>query len=430
MRMEGNVLCTDCGRENPEYFRFCGMCGKPLAQPETLDPAANERKSPSVAEAQGLRNSPVATSIAPPFVSRADDVPSDSELLARSGMDPELYPVREEQHPRSPDFISGPSILGLASPEPNTEYTYLLEDETSRRPGRAFVGIVLLLAVIGVGWWQVSKHGGPAVVAAAFKNKLQGRAPEDGINRSKAALEQSANNPNARESEFQVQNGTLTPAPANGGDTTNSAGEATQRTEPPSASGASAAKPNAEEAVRTEEKSNTTRPPESQPEPTGTEAAVKKPAEEGGTANSTPESGSEQANNSHRSRGITTELASKRDLERVGTREPATAPANTDDGTARLAEKYLYGQGVPQDCNRAVELLRPAAEASNVKARTMLGTMYATGHCVARDLPTSYRWFALAMRQQPRNPWVTKDLEMVWNQMDPSQKQLAMKMAK
>jgi TPR repeat protein len=113
--------------------------------------------------------------------------------------------------------------------------------------------------------------------------------------------------------------------------------------------------------------------------------------------------------------------------------QPAAASAGSssdDDQTTRIAEKYLYGDGVPQDCNRAVSLLRPAAEASQAKARTILGAMYATGHCVPRDLPSSYHWFALALRQQPNNIWVEKNLESVWNQMSPSEKQLAMRMTR
>ena len=62
------------------------------------------------------------------------------------------------------------------------------------------------------------------------------------------------------------------------------------------------------------------------------------------------------------------------------------------------------------------------------RLRLSLGAMYATGHCVPRDLPSSYHWFALALRQQPKNIWLEKNLESVWNQMNSSEKQLAMRM--
>jgi TPR repeat protein len=51
--------------------------------------------------------------------------------------------------------------------------------------------------------------------------------------------------------------------------------------------------------------------------------------------------------------------------------------------------------------------------------------MYATGHCVSKDLPNAYRWFALASRQQGDNMWVQKNLEMIWREMTPQERQLA-----
>ena len=54
--------------------------------------------------------------------------------------------------------------------------------------------------------------------------------------------------------------------------------------------------------------------------------------------------------------------------------------------------------------------------------------MYATGHCVPRDLPSSYRWFALALQADPNNTILEKDLTAVWNQMTAPERQLATKM--
>jgi hypothetical protein len=53
--------------------------------------------------------------------------------------------------------------------------------------------------------------------------------------------------------------------------------------------------------------------------------------------------------------------------------------------------------------------------------------MYSTGHCVPRDLPTSYSWFALALRADPSNQILEKDLVAVWNQMTPPERQMATK---
>jgi TPR repeat protein len=75
-----------------------------------------------------------------------------------------------------------------------------------------------------------------------------------------------------------------------------------------------------------------------------------------------------------------------------------------------------------------VKYLKSASAKSSAKARSAFGTMYATGHCVARDLPTSYLWFAMALRVDPNNQILEKDLSAIWNQMTPPERQLATRM--
>ncbi len=104
---------------------------------------------------------------------------------------------------------------------------------------------------------------------------------------------------------------------------------------------------------------------------------------------------------------------------------PAPSAADAGDAAFRKGEAYLYGRGVPKNCDQAVKNLKAASAKSNAKARSAFGTMYATGHCVARDLPTSYSWFALALRVDPNNQILEKDLSAVWNQMTPPERQMA-----
>jgi TPR repeat protein len=122
---------------------------------------------------------------------------------------------------------------------------------------------------------------------------------------------------------------------------------------------------------------------------------------------------------------------SKPAASRPTTSKPSPALASpTDTFEDRLVadgEKYLYGRGVPEDCARAQRNLQIGARQSNPKAQTLLGAMYATGHCVNRDLPTAYRWFAKALHGDPGNSRVQRDLEVLWKQMTPEEKQLAMK---
>jgi len=104
------------------------------------------------------------------------------------------------------------------------------------------------------------------------------------------------------------------------------------------------------------------------------------------------------------------------------------AASTGGDALFRKGEAYLYGRGVPKSCDQATKYLKLGADQSSAKARSALGTMYATGHCVPRDLPTSYRWFAQALRVDPNNQVLEKDLGGVWNQMTPPERQLATKM--
>ena len=106
----------------------------------------------------------------------------------------------------------------------------------------------------------------------------------------------------------------------------------------------------------------------------------------------------------------------------------AAAVPNSGDAQFQKGAAYLYGRGVRENCDEAVKNLKAASAQSNAKARSAFGTMYATGHCVPRDLPTSYSWFALALRADPNNQILEKDLNAVWNQMTPPERQMATKM--
>lgn len=105
----------------------------------------------------------------------------------------------------------------------------------------------------------------------------------------------------------------------------------------------------------------------------------------------------------------------------------ATGP-DTGDADFRRGEAYLYGRGALENCSEAVKNLKAASAKANAKARSAFGTMYATGHCVPRDLPTSYLWFALALRVDPNNQILEKDLNAIWNQMTPPERQMATRM--
>lgn len=106
--------------------------------------------------------------------------------------------------------------------------------------------------------------------------------------------------------------------------------------------------------------------------------------------------------------------------------ELAPAPASSaDDALVAAGERYLYGDGAAENCALAQRNLQAAAAHSNARALSMLGAMYATGHCSNRDLPTAYKYFAKALRQDPGNGRIQRDLEVLWRQMNANERQAA-----
>ena len=79
------------------------------------------------------------------------------------------------------------------------------------------------------------------------------------------------------------------------------------------------------------------------------------------------------------------------------------------------------------DCEKQMPRLRKAALGPDAKAKADLGLAYYTGRCAPRDLPTAYHWYALALRAAPESPLVSAQLEAIWKQMSPAERQLALK---
>ena len=102
----------------------------------------------------------------------------------------------------------------------------------------------------------------------------------------------------------------------------------------------------------------------------------------------------------------------------------ATALGNSD-AQVRLADIYIYGQDVPQNCDQGLILLRSAAKKTNPHAQAKLGALYATGKCVSQDRVQAYRWLTLALNENQGSEWTEKNREMVWRQMSPAERSRA-----
>ncbi len=395
------MFCSHCGHDNPRDYRFCGMCG-----------AVMEKPSPPPARPDVYPQPPKPDAYPPPQPERPDSPPPSKA--------PEFSASRS---------ISGPSFLGLDSPA-SAEGSYLLDDEPGAGRGRA-VALLLIVAVVAVGWWQVRKHGGMSAVVASVRSmagqhpaavgNTQGGegVPADRLNRSKAALQENATNDKASQSEdLEVNDGKLVPKP----------GEA------PAKSGTADAA--SQDSVAASKDGQTKQQSQTSGESSKTnsdEAAGKKTSaddEESSSSGSNSRGATEKASlkESSNKSAAATSAAPKEVGETSGSDASRRRASAVEDSQVASAEKYLYGKGVRQDCGRALSELRPAADASNPKARTLLGAMYATGHCVPRNLPSSYHWFALALREDPSNVWVERNLQNVWNQMNASERQQATQM--
>jgi len=290
------------------------------------------------------------------------------------------------------ESVHGPSFLGL-SEDPKTEFHYLYEDELPRsHVGLIFV-VVLLLGAAAFGTWQYRHHGFPFNRFGAGSGSAQSASPSE-VAPAQTQEQQTHIDkpmtgagdvlPTQPDQSKQPDTGKTSEFPAQGGqapaDATNT---------PPNA------------AVDNQQAS--------------AESPTPKPKTEEAKAAPPPEVSASR---------------SKKSASRVPAPKPAPAVApaakTAPDADLELAgERYLYGTGVPQNCTRAESSLRTAATHGNSKAQTVLGTMYATGHCVGRDLPTAYRWFARALHQDPQNTRISADLQVLWRQMTPQEKQLA-----
>src|SRR6266849_6060764 len=364
---EAQVICPKCGEVNSSSFLFCGMCGT------VLDPARKAAAPVLVQTPRATESIPTASSgiVAPPVA-----VPTSPPPPAR--------PRSAANEPIPP--ISGPSLLGLD--QGNVDIlrerafsglaSYAQPDEPRSAGKEALLTIVLLAALAGAGWWTYKNYIG---VTSNRKPVAQVTTPGT----------EAANTP------------PQTQAPAPKQDEANS----TQKAAPESSSGENQA-----------EKATT--PAEEKPPVTKSELADAKAAD---AKTADTRKAAETGNPPKAAAPTPTPTRHEVSAERA----PAGNPADSGEAFFRRGEGYLYGRGGAGDCSSAIKYLKMASDKQHAKARSAMGTMYATGHCVPRDLPSSYRWFALALQADPNNTIVEKNLRAVWNQMTPPERQLATK---
>ena len=307
--------------------------------------------------------------------------------------------------------VSGPSFLGLGD-ERSRDLDYLLEDEPPRGHARLYLALLLLVASGALLAWQWQRDGypwssfvlKPAMSSPAPVSSLPVPAPESAAAAAPVPVEPTAN---PAPPEAQAAGSQVAPPPAAGTATSAAPDNPSAVAKPADQTSQPAAAKPAEEAAQPIDSSDSSEAAAKTP------VAVPQPTSEPETAAARRETRTASALPGPKS---------------VGPKpSPPAPPDSFEDRLVADGEKYLYGRGVPEDCERAQRNLQIGARQSNARAQTLLGAMYATGHCVNRDLPTAYRWFAKALHGDPGNSRVQRDLEVLWKQMTPEERQLAMK---
>jgi zinc-ribbon domain/Sel1 repeat len=411
------VRCGKCGNENPDSNRFCGMCGTALVQAVPAKATSEQARTPA----------PLGEVRATPWPSTAPAWPTRE---ATRGF-PEEAGAPAERPPQFPrDNVSptivGPSFLGLNKPAPGTSPTlgrrdgphgssrdlsYLLEDEEEPKRGWGKVILIVIFLALALAGGFGYLHWKQEVLdwLNIGGNKPVTQAPAADANGAPSASAA----PSAAGEPAPSQLGGTAPAPASN---TPNASPTPTATSPQSSSAAPAETTAAPAATAPSTDSSQTKsgdtnaPTQPSPPPKADTGSDDEPVAK------------EPAN---------TQTATPREAANPGVARAATAkpPAAKPVDAVAEAERYIYGRGVRQDCDRGLRLLKPAAAQSNAAAMISLGAMYSTGTCTPRDLPTAYRWFALALHKQPENQPLQDDLQKLWSQMTQPERQLAIKLS-
>ena len=271
--------------------------------------------------------------------------------------------------------------------------SYIEQEERRSGVGRLILLLLLLAALGAAGWWTYNNYLGVARSRSAqsdTSNVMEGPA-DSASGKPAPPAAQTIPNPQSPQSQPAAPPSDVSEGPSENAGPVSTGAAPDKTTTAPNANSSAALNENRVEAKPV---------PLAKPVPVAKSPAAKKVAPK-------------------REPAVAAATAS---------RLPASETEDTGDDSYRKAEAYLYGRGAAQNCDEAVKNLKAASAKSNAKARSTFGTMYATGHCVPRDLPTSYLWFALALRVDPNNQILEKDLTAVWNQMTPPERQMATRM--
>jgi hypothetical protein len=372
------------------------MCGASLFAPSSAKPAG-----------------PVSVATPAPV---ATEVATGSAQVAEK---PRPAPVEKPS-------ISGPSFLGLSDPPsrsaprtraslsidphpPGRSLDYLLEEEEPHRHwgiGKILIILIALGLAIGFGYLR-------------FKN--QGLAWLKGVTKPTAAVAQNSTAPDtaaANPSSPSITPDPQPPAQPTPQPTTSNPANSTPPGNSATTNAPATSIPSAPAPTDSTPSADTPKSESDSPSPVASDKASP-PADKDSTA---------KDDTSETPRPAKTSTERPKPAPKPPAPKPSAASSPAGYDPVSEARKYLYGRGAPQDCDRGLRLLKPAANQSNPKAMVEMGALYSAGLCTPHDLPTAYRWFALALRKDPENSAVQADLQKLWGEMTQPERQLAIKM--
>lgn len=407
------MRCSRCGNDNPETNRFCGTCGASLLA-TTVPPVA--ARSESASQASTVR-APAAPMPAAPRTA----APASQEVPAISG--PSFLGLNAPPSSRNSDRGSN---LGHGSHSLRTSgnLDYLLDDDEPKGgAGKVFLILIALALAVGFGYLRWRHEGLSSLMSGWQKPSAAAPSPDSSQPGSSAGTPPSAPDSSSAASQpapTASQPAATQPATSPGGDSSSSPATAPNTGVPGANAPASTAGSQAA--------GNPAPVPDASASSAGDSPPVDKPAAKPAAKNEVPATpaAADSAEPDPNEKPAEPSPAAKRSARSPATTKPSAATA-FDQVTE--AEKYVYGRGARQDCDRGLRMLRPAAEQSNPRAMISLGALYSTGVCTPRDLPTAYRWFALALRKQPDNQPLQENLQRLWAQMTQPERQLAIKLS-
>ena len=392
------MRCPRCGNENPAGNRFCGMCGATLLA-ATPAPPQPPRSAPAPAPMPTPEPIRRPAPEAPPTAARVED---------------------------EPPSIAAPSFLGLNDPPPerkrarfetnpssrSSNLDYLLDDVEEPKgggAGKVFLILLALVLAVGFGYLRFRDHGFPWMTK---EHKPAPTAEAPSGSDTNAGASAATTSPPAASPRITPE---PQPAPSQ------SASSA-----PPSQPAPQQAPPSVDTG-ETQSNSNTNPAPTAKPSeaaPPASDAASGKPAE--AVQNSDDAANAGKGENKDDAKNSTDSAAPANADAEAPAAKPHAATRPVDP--IGEAQKYIYGRGVPQDCDRGLRLLKPMATQKNPKAMIEMGALYSAGLCTPHDLPTAYYWFALASRKDPSNESINADLQKLWGEMTQPERQLAIKL--